>query len=189
MKRCFSMILAIFLLATCLLVEVPQARAAGKTNQSRAIAIVFDNSGSMYNSGCQAWCRATYAMEVFASMLNDGDTLQIHPMHPITVEGKTYTMHDPYRITDAQMASTIREIYTPTADGTPIESIDSAAKYLKEIQADKHYLVILTDGDIFSRNGAGMDKNNTRKALDTRIQEMPVFLIQSSRSILPNARL
>jgi hypothetical protein len=35
---------------------------AAKADSSRAIAIVFDNSGSMYDAGDQAWCRATYAM-------------------------------------------------------------------------------------------------------------------------------
>ena len=47
------------------------ALAAGGTKNtvSRSIAIVFDNSGSMYMQGNKAWCRATYAIEVFASMM------------------------------------------------------------------------------------------------------------------------
>ena len=49
-----------------------------KNATSRAIAIVFDNSGSMYTKQNKAWCRATYAIEVFASMMNQGDTLQVY---------------------------------------------------------------------------------------------------------------
>ena len=94
--------------------------ASAKTGDSRAIAIVFDNSGSMYMNGDQAWCRATYAMEVFASMLNEGDTLLIYPMHPITVGDTEYTMDNPFRVTDAAQAFMIRDIYTKEAFGTPI---------------------------------------------------------------------
>lgn len=57
------------------------ALAAGGTKNtvSRSIAIVFDNSGSMYMQGNKAWCRATYAIEVFASMMNVGDVLRVYP--------------------------------------------------------------------------------------------------------------
>ncbi|MBR4950327.1 MAG: hypothetical protein IKZ23_00070, partial [Clostridia bacterium] len=122
MKRHISMLLAVVLVFTGLCFGTATVQAA-KPTESRAIAIVFDNSGSMYIDGAspnQAWCRATYAMEVFASMLNAGDTLLIYPMHPITVGGKEYTMENPYKINGASQATTIRDIYTPDAKGTPI---------------------------------------------------------------------
>lgn len=151
--------------------NISTAYALTKASSSRAIAIVFDNSGSMYinddNSPNKAWCRATYAMEVFASMLNAGDILQIYPMHPITVAGKEYTMNNPLQINSAQQAATIRDIYTPKASGTPMESIDAATKGLKEVTADKKYLIVLTDGDAFS----GYSKNNAKKELDSRFQK------------------
>ena len=74
MKRCISMLLVVFLLLTCMLTGAPEAHASARAEKARTIAIVFDNSGSMYDVGDMAWCRATYAMEVFASMLNAGDT-------------------------------------------------------------------------------------------------------------------
>ena len=55
--------------------------------KSYEIAVVFDNSGSMYDN--ESWSRAKYAMEVFAAMLNEGDVLKIFPMHPVTTDGKT----------------------------------------------------------------------------------------------------
>lgn len=170
MKRYVSMILAVILLAACLLSTAPEVQASQKIDESRAIAIVFDNSGSMYSGGKQAWCRATYAMEVFASMLNKGDVLQIYPMWPITVDGVEYTMKTPLQITDAAQASKIRDIYTPEAWGTPIESIDYAADGLQKLQADKKYLIVLTDGDTFSENSKSLEsKDRTRKALDKRL--------------------
>ncbi|MBR4864570.1 MAG: hypothetical protein IKU07_08335 [Oscillospiraceae bacterium] len=118
-----------------------------------------------------AWCRATYAMEVFASMLNKGDVLQIYPMWPIQVGGKTYTMEAPFQVTDAAQASTIRDIFTANASGTPIESIDCAASGLQKVQADKKYMIVLTDGGTFSKNSSGLSKDRTRKELDNRVTQ------------------
>ena len=192
MKRYISMILAVFLLMACIFVETPKVYASGKNNESRAIAIVFDNSGSMYESGNQAWCRATYAMEVFASMLNKGDVLQIYPMWPIQVGGKTYTMEAPFQITDAAQAATIRDIFTENASGTPIESIDCAAAGLQGVQADKKYMIVLTDGGTFSKNDAGLTKDRTRKELDNRVAQYAgeamsvMYLGIGSAACMPN---
>ena len=59
----------------------------------RAIYVVFDNSGSMYGDGNKAWSQATYAMEVFAAMMNyeSGDVMPGFPMHDITTDA-----HDRY---------------------------------------------------------------------------------------------
>lgn len=169
MKKYLSTFLSVTLLFMCIFVGVPTVYASARTNNSRAIAIVFDNSGSMYDAGDQAWCRATYAMEVFASMLNTGDVLQIYPMHSITVGDKEYSMHNPFQITDASQASSIRNIYTKDAGGTPIESIDCAVQGLRKIQTGKKYLIVLTDGGTFSKNGYGLSKDSTKKELDNRI--------------------
>lgn len=170
MKRFIGIFLTVALLFTYVLIVTPTVYASSKADESRAIAIVFDNSGSMYDAGDQAWCRATYAMEVFASMLNSGDVLQIYPMHPITVGDKEYTMQNPFQITDAAQASSIRDIYTKDAGGTPIESIDCAVNGLQSIQTGKKYLVVLTDGGTFSQNGHGLSKDRTKAVLDNRIQ-------------------
>ena len=193
MKKIISLFLAVILLFTCVLVGTTTVNAA-KTESSRGIAIVFDNSGSMYDAGDQAWCRATYAMEVFASMLNSGDTLQIYPMHPITVGDKEFTMQNPLQITDAAQASTIREILTKDAGGTPIESIDCAIQGLQKLQTDKKYLVVLTDGGTFSKNGNGLTKNRTKTELDKRIQAYAsktmtvMYLGIGSEACIPNTK-
>ncbi len=169
MRRNAGMILVVCMLAVCVLMHGGK-QASAKEVGSRAIAIVFDNSGSMYKNGSQAWCRATYAMEVFASMLNEGDILQIYPMHPITVNGVEYTMENPFQITDASQASIIRDIYTEEAWGTPIESVDYAIKGLKNLQADNKYMIVLTDGSAFYLNNSSMSASETRRQLDSRFQ-------------------
>ncbi len=180
MKRTLSMLLAVILLLTCVFVASPQTRAAEKAEDPRTIAIVFDNSGSMYKDQKMDWCRATYAMEVFASMLNKGDKLMIYPMWPIEVGDKQYTMRDPMVITDATESSAIREIYTPVPGGTPVESIDCALDGLRKDAARKKYLVVLTDGDVFYKDSKPLDPMdadgnligtnavNTKKELDAR---------------------
>lgn len=193
MKKIISLFLTVILLFTCVLVGTTTVYAA-KTENSRGIAIVFDNSGSMYDAGDQAWCRATYAMEVFASMLNSGDTLQIYPMHPITVGDKEFTMQNPLQITDAAQASTIREILTKDAGGTPIESIDCAVQGLQKIQSSQKYLVVLTDGGTFSKNGKGLTKDRTKTELDKRIQAHAskamtvMYLGIGSEACVPNTK-
>lgn len=193
MKKIISLFLTVILLFTCVLVGTTTVYAA-KADNSRSIAIVFDNSGSMYDAGDQAWCRATYAMEVFASMLNSGDTLQIYPMHPITVGDKEFTMQNPLQITDAAQASTIREILTKDAGGTPIESIDCAVQGLQKLQTDKKYLVVLTDGGTFSKNGNGLTKDRTKTELDNRIQAYAsktmtvMYLGIGSEACVPNTK-
>ncbi len=170
-KRFISMLLAVCLLVACVVTSAPVVHAAKKDTPKRAIAIVFDNSGSMYLDKKQDWCRATYAMEVFASMLNKGDTLTIYPMWPIEVEGKTYTMESPFQITDASQSAKIREIYSPEAKGTPIETIDCAANGLKAATADKKYMIVLTDGDSFYLNNADL-KGKTKGELDKRFKAL-----------------
>ena len=171
MKKCISVMLAVFLLLSCLMVGIPTVSAAGKAYEPREIAIVFDNSGSMYvddyNKPLKAWSQATYAMEVFASMLNKGDVLSIYPMHEIEVGSDKYTMENPLKITDASQASKIREIYTPKALTTPIESIDRAIEGLKKSSLSKKYLIVLTDGDVFYKNNKNL-KTKTKSELESR---------------------
>jgi hypothetical protein len=184
--------MAVVLLLSAMLVSAPQSYAAEKGGESRAIAIVFDNSGSMYQAGNQAWCRATYAMEVFASMLNSGDVLMIYPMWPITVDGKDYSMDDPFKITDSGQASRIRNIFTANASGTPIESIDRAGEGLQKLNADKKYMIVLTDGGTFSEGSRGLSTEETRRKLDERIgryagpQMTIMYLGIGSSACMPN---
>ncbi len=166
-KRGKGIALLVFVMVLCMIAASTSVYAA-KKSESRAIAIVFDNSGSMYLDNNQAWCRATYAMEVFASMLNKGDTLLIYPMWPITIEGKEYTMERPFKLTDASDAQKIRNIYTPGAKGTPIESIDAAIGGIKGVKANKKYVVVLTDGDAFYLGGAQMNNASSIKELQKR---------------------
>lgn len=174
LKRLLSFVLAaVFIVGTFAFVtpKTPAA-AAGKETVQRTIAIVYDNSGSMFMNKNKAWCQALYAIEVFATMMNKGDKLMIYPMQPISPEGSNdvYT-HDsnPMVVTEDKQKSlihTLKSDLTKTSD-TPIESIDSAhAGLLKE--GGEKWLVVLTDGATFYENGKEFDKHKTKVALEER---------------------
>ncbi len=152
LRRALCLVLALLMLLPAAL---PAMAAGGKATKQRAIAVVFDNSGSMYEGDPdfrKAWCRATYAIEVFAAMMNDGDVLEIYPMNPIEVAGAVYTMEDPLVIDSQSKVPLIQQIYTPGAGRTHIESIYAAFEGLKDHQGKEQWLVVLTDGALFYEN-------------------------------------
>lgn len=139
--------------------------AAVKDTNKRAIALVFDNSGSMYQN--TAWCQAIYAMEVFSAMANEGDELRIFPMHAIEVDKKAYTSSSPLVVQGGGDVSEIRRIYTPSPEGTPIETITDAYQGLKAMDADEKWLIVLTDGEAFD----GMNHEETGERLTELLSE------------------
>lgn len=144
--------LAEILLCAILILLLPgsvYADGAYHEVKSRAIAIVFDNSGSMYSDGNKAWSQATYAMEVFAAMLNDGDILQIYPMGEITAGGRKYSDTNPLEVSGGGNISLIQDIFTPQTVDTPISTIRRAHDGILKTQADEKWLVVLTDGNKF----------------------------------------
>lgn len=164
MKRLLLGMLACMLISSAAGVTA-QAVNGTKNAVSHAIAIVFDNSGSMYEN--MAWCRATYAIEVFASMMNEGDVLQVYPMHEVSANGQTYTSETPVTISGGGDISVIRELYTPQAGGTPIETIGDAYSGLQKNSADEKWLIILTDGDYFHENGISLGNNTAGRLSET----------------------
>lgn len=121
---------------------------------ARAIYVVFDNSGSMYGPGNMAWSQATYAMEVFAAMMNydNGDQMKIFPMHDVTTDGTGATSS--ITVSSISDIAQIHNMYTPQPLGTPYTQVNTAAKELAALLdsggAAEGWLVVLTDGDFDS---------------------------------------
>lgn len=138
-------------------VFVSKAAEISKVTKTYDIAVVFDNSGSMYDN--KAWCRAKYAMEIFASMLNyeNGDTLTIFPMWEVTTDGKTKKggSYKPITIDSLAGIEKISALYTTNPSSTPFEPITEAHEYLKKSDSGKEkWLIVLTDG-AFNQNKRG----------------------------------
>lgn len=146
-KRLLCFLLAAALMLGMVTGLAGSAHAATRQEKTRAIAIVFDNSGSMYGYGNYNWCRATYATEVFAAMMNDGDQMLIYPMNTIRLGRTGNYVNAPLVINGPGEASVVREIFTPNeGGGTPFDTVTQAYKGLQGVSADEKYLVVITDG-------------------------------------------
>ena len=147
--RAVSLILTLLLITGTLCCGVFTAGAAQTTKAEKTydIAVVFDNSGSMYKN--EAWSRAKYAMEIFASMLDfSKDKLSVFPMWEVTTDGKTTTggSYDRIEITSKEAIDKIKNMYTPNPWETPFAPVKEAERYLKASAADEKWLIVLTDG-------------------------------------------
>lgn len=108
----------------------------------------------MYGDGNKAWSQATYAMEVFAAMMNyeSGDVMKVFPMHDITTDGNTGSAtKSSMEIRGKDDIAQIHNMYTPKPGGTPYTQVNNAAgeltKLLNAGSVDEGWLVVLTDGD------------------------------------------
>lgn len=183
-KRILCILLVVAMLVPLMLAQPPKAEAAEVTKReiSRVISIVFDNSGSMYEEDgkpINAWCRATYAMEVFASMLNAGDKLLIYPMHPIQDGKNGSTITAPLVINGPNDAGKIRNIYTPVTGLTPFSAVEAAYAGLRAATADQKYLIVLTDGEFDD-----MDKQTLEGKLNEYSQAVNVMYLGISDAAL-----
>lgn len=143
-----------------------------KHGKTRAIYVVFDNSGSMYSPGNMAWSQATYAMEVFSAMMNfeNGDTMKIFPMHEVTTNGNGGTDRtSSISINSTSDIQQIHNMYTPNPLGTPYTQVNVAAQELAALMdsgtVEEGWLVVLTDGDFDSDvPSAGLQEDLLQKA-------------------------
>lgn len=152
-------ILMFFCVAALLVgVVVPKPLMAHAADSGKTIAVVYDNSGSMYadnaNQPIDRWSQALYALEVFTSMLEENDSMMLYPLNPsdagavVTVKGN----QDP----EKRISETVQALNQATESGsgsTPYAQVGHAAADLAGISGEK-WLVVLTDGDFNERYNA-----------------------------------
>lgn len=141
-------------LCLCFSLMLPGVSAQAKKTKGEAgkyINIVYDDSGSMIKSNGHAdggtfldkWCQAKYAMEVFATMIQEKDTLNIFPM---SEKGKVKLS---LKGSDSakKRGESVHNMDT-RAGGTPYKVVQSAYENVKKKGGDKDkWLVVLTDGE------------------------------------------
>lgn len=153
MKRYFCVLLVLIL--TVLYLPCPTSMA--EEEEARLIHVVYDDSGSMYRydfyddtTGAYSyteyydkWCRARYAMEVFAGMMEPQDRMSIYCMsqkgrRTMEIQGSESPQERIDRV--HQMAD--------GASGTYYETVTAAYEDLMAADGyPEKWLVILTDGD------------------------------------------
>lgn len=172
LTRAVSMLLTLLLVAgtlTCVSLTAG-AEKTSRTEKTYDIAVVFDNSGSMYGDGepvkgLMSWSQAKYAMEIFASMLDfSKDKLTIYPMWKVTTDGsKSGGSHEGIEIKSKEdIDNKINKMYTPSPWETPFEPVKEAEGYLKASNASEKWLIVLTDGE-FTQYKRDEEKLNTLK--------------------------
>lgn len=121
---------------------------------SRTINLVYDDSGSMIrvdSDYVDTWCQAKYAMEVFAGMLGENETLNIYYMSDYA-DG-TLSAPPKLKLTGSKdatkTAANVKKIHDLVTDATstPFNSVKKAYNDLKKVDSDERWLVVLTDGE------------------------------------------
>lgn len=147
-KKTAKIVISVFLVITIIFSSAVFTVAAKvtKTEKTYEIAVVFDNSGSMYDN--QSWSRAKYSMEVFAAMLSGRDVLKVYPMHAVTTDGKSKSggSTNPIVIKSKDDILKIHNLYTPEPLGTPFSTVKNAYNDIKKSSATDKWLIVLTDG-------------------------------------------
>ena len=146
MKRKISEVLFIILL--CVIMN-PNTIKADVKGPDRIINVVYDDSGSMYDTNgkmVDTWCQAKYSMEVFAAMLGEADTLNVYYMSDYQSDTES-----PPRLTllgKDGAAVNIGKLHSETtiAGNTPFNSVRKAYADLSNTSGGEKWLVILTDG-------------------------------------------
>lgn len=145
---CLFLVLAGIALSICYLPALGSENVQAEGNMEKYINVVYDDSGSMIVDSAEdgtfydKWCQAKYAMEVFSTMLQEGDTMNIFPM---SAEGeKTLTLtgsQDPEK-----RASEIHNMITDAGE-TPYSTVTGAYNDLsRQPEGSEKWLFIITDG-------------------------------------------
>ena len=151
--------------ALALLMLMPLCVSAGAETYipSRTINLVYDDSGSMIRSNSvylDRWCQAKYAMEVFAGMLGENETLNIYFMsdyvNSMTAPPKLVLRGSKdASVTEANVKK-IHDTITDVSE-TPFDSVKKAYEDLKKVNTDERWLVVLTDGEFTGTSNARVE--------------------------------
>ena len=125
--------------------------AAETSAPSRVIDLVYDDSGSMIVNDkgdyVDTWCQAKYALEVFAGMLGENDTMNVFVMSDFETDASGKPMLTLKGSSGAK--KNVSKVHNMiTSDGnTPFNAVRAAESHLKDTEADEKWLVVLTDGE------------------------------------------
>lgn len=149
MKRIATVLLCI--VVTSMLMTPSGVVAAEGDTPTRTINLVYDDSGSMIQTddgkSVDTWCQAKYAMEVFAAMLSDNDTMNVYVMSDFqsSTAGKPKLV---LRGSDGTK-NNVGKVHSmiTTAGNTPFNAVRKAESDLESTKSDEKWLVVLTDGE------------------------------------------
>ena len=182
MKKSVALLVCLMLMSA---VFLPLQSNAYTTNQrSRAIHIVYDDSGSMIREDgvyLDRWGQAKYALEVFAAMLEARDTMRVYYMSDFdTSAGGSTNASARISMSGSEVAATrvakIHDTVTCAAN-TPYDPVTKAYADLKNSDADEKWLVVLTDGKFNRLNGQNASNVDVDGFFSQYVSESDVKII------------
>lgn len=155
--RICTVLISILLVNSLMLMGISSPRFAEAdevdSETSRAIAIAYDNSGSMAN-GTDKWCNAQYSLEVLAAMMGNNDTICLYAMdspgEKLSISGSSPA---------SERADKVHTTDLGVSDWTDPRATQDAYNWVLNQNADEKYLVITTDGN-FNVGGGLADVRN-----------------------------
>lgn len=175
-KILFVSFLIVSLVLTSIIPSAVFADDEENTEPTRVINLVYDDSGSMIRTDdgekVDTWCQAKYAMEVFAAMLGEKDTMNVYYMSDFQsgTNGKPKL-----RLKGEDGArdniSAVHDMVT-NAGNTPFDAVRKAKSDLEKAKADEKWLVILTDGQF--EDGA-LPQKEIEKTLKKKPEDMKIM--------------
>lgn len=190
MKRITAILLTVMLILSFLSMSIVNAETY---IPSRTINLVYDDSGSMIRVGStyvDTWCQAKYAMEVFAGMLGENETLNIYYMSDY-VNGSTssppkltLTGSKDASITEANVKK-IHDLVTDASD-TPFDSVKKAYQDLTKVNSDERWLVVLTDGEFNGTSNSRVESYFNECVNDGKTRVMMLSMGPNAAVITPN---
>lgn len=161
---------------------------------SRMINVVYDDSNSMLTDQRLWWCYAKYSLEVFSSMMQDNDTMNIYYMSahmpsamPEPDKKPTTELHN-LSGDRSQQQKNIDAIHNnvPYTRGTPFGSIKKAYSDLKSVSGyDEKWLVVITDGDSFDGGENAVTLDN--QFADCNSHNIKVVYLAIGSDMVPTA--
>jgi len=108
----------------------------------RAIALVYDDSGSM--AGQQSWVSANYSVQVLTAMASESDRLWLVRMSD--PPGQPASEFSGPQGIEALLQAFRQQQRPASGTGTPYHSVRKAIDALAGAKADEKWLLVLTDG-------------------------------------------
>ena len=151
----FVLIASLLIMQLLLTMPVNASKEESIYKHSKHVAVVYDDSGSMYSSLSKKpstkWSHANYMMQAFCSLLNPEDSLYVTYMSNYEEpSGIDYLAGDRDELID-QLKN-----WQGRVNVTPFEAVEKAAEDLLSIEAnneDEYWLVVLTDGEFTNYEG------------------------------------
>lgn len=158
-KAISLIIIMVMLIASLIPAMTANADTATSVRNRKIVSIVYDDSGSMRDN---KWEFTSYAIQCFAAMLNEEDSLAITYMSSYRSGWTTIDL------TNRQAA--VDSIRNHSDSGaTPVSSIDTAFDALVDVgdtnPNSQYWLIILTDGDMYD------DNNSNQSPCDVKIKD------------------